>query len=139
MSQPINPLHLLASSAPDNQSAFTTTYQVADNTDPVKFSLSFGPPGVAVSSTVKLGSTLLLQSQAGSITDEPVGLGNSIAGQFLTIYSIVTVTGETPVPTNLALGFSIDGGLQSYTHALTQSVNAAGTSVFFKIEVFFFS
>lgn len=139
MNQSINPLHLLASAAPDNQSAFTTTYQVDDTNDPVTYSLSFGPPGVAVSSTVKLGSTLLLQTHEGSVTNQPAGTNVSVAGQFLTIYSIVTVTGDMTLPVNLLVNFSLKGGLQGYSHSMSQSVNTAGTSVFFKIEVFFFS
>lgn len=139
MNQAINPLHLLASAAPDNQSALTTTYQVDDSNAPITYSLNFGPPGIAVSSTVKLGSTLLLQTHDGAITNQQAGTNTSVAGQFLTIYSIVTVTGDMNLPVNLTVSFGLKGGVQAYSHALSQSVNTAGTSVFFKIEVFFFS
>jgi len=125
--------------APDNASTLTDTYQVNGSDQNVTFNLIFGPLGVAPMSAVKLDDAVLLSNTAGSLTAVNVGANKDIAGKFLTISTVVSVTSATSVPANITLDFSLTGGAGDYRHSIMQTVTVSGTSVFFSITIFFFT
>ncbi|HVS94201.1 MAG TPA: hypothetical protein VHE59_19325 [Mucilaginibacter sp.] len=128
-----------AVSTSDSQLSLTTSYQVDGSNNDVQISLVFGPVGVAATSQIKLDDNVLAAAQVGSVNNFSIGANQAISGKFLTIYSIVTVTNATPVPANLTVDFSINGGVNSYSHSLSYTENNAGGSALFLIDIFLYS
>jgi hypothetical protein len=120
----------------DSQYSLTTSYQLDNSTNNVKISLVFGPVGIAVTSKIKLDNIVLSNAEAGSFSNFIIGTNQGISNKFLSLYVVASVTSETPLPANLTIDYNMDGGPQAYKHELKNTINTAGASAFFIIDIF---
>ncbi|HET9057979.1 MAG TPA: hypothetical protein VFN30_14120 [Chitinophagaceae bacterium] len=122
----------------------TNLYQVNNSANQVTFDLDFRNFGVSAVTKAELhdvnGTDVqLLNDVPGSLSNIPVGSNTLIDGKFLNIKSIVTASSQTPVPQNLNVSFSIDGGATTQAYPMPPAAfNNTGDSIVIDISIFFF-
>ena len=129
------------SSLAKNATSLTSTtdvYQVDGSDTPVVMNLEIGAPGQTSLSRVKIGSVFLAKDEDGGIENLEVGTNKSVNGRFLNVKTVVTdIQGGT---NETFIKFTLIGGpTGEYVCELSKTVAEDGDSVFYEIEIFFFS
>ena len=130
---------LMSNADSDNQSTLTTSYQVDVTNNPtraIQMSLNFVPAGILPTSTVKVDSTVVADAKTGAINSLLLGTNQDLDSKFLTIICLINVPSAVSFPATIQLSFSLAGGMNPYSHQLSNTVNQAGLTTFY-IDIFF--
>lgn len=121
-----------------SKTSITDLYRVDDSNTPIILNLAVGAPGQKSMSKIKIGNKILADGVNGMINNLKVGTNDSVNNRFLNVKTIVTdIQGGT---NDTFIDFSLTGGPDGKYHCqLSKTVASDGDSVFYEIEIFFFT
>ena len=122
----IKQIKALLSLVPAETTTLDTVYIVDDSNTPITLEVNVGAEGQTSDMTIMLGSTIIVQNQAGDFSQTPVGTNSQLNGKKL---SIVANIADTSKETNLtSLTIHLKGGVSPNDFPLNKTVDAEGDS-----------